>query len=225
MKRCLLVGAAPSHHKGLDYLLQTQSFDTIYAVDGGYATLQQRSLVPSEVFGDFDSLGFVPNHPMVHEYDTHKDFTDMEMAISQAIATGHEELVLCDAFVGRLDHTLGNLQLLISTAKRGACIYGIGEEEAIVPLVAPGPFAALAIEAGAWGTCSVVSHSNVAQGVTEVGLEYHIEDGTCSNCEVWGVSNELVGKPARISLAEGSLWVMLPLQELPRISYEGSAHS
>lgn len=223
MKRCLLVGAAPSHHEGLDYILETQTFDTVYAVDGGYAALKQRTIMPDAVFGDFDSLGCVPDHPVVCEYDTHKDFTDMDMAINQAIMTGHDELVLCDAFVGRLDHTLGNLQLLIQTAARGVHIWGIGDEEAIVPLIAPGPFAALSIEAGAWGTCSVVSHSDVAHGVTEVGLEYSIEDGTCLNRAVWGISNELVGTPARISLTEGSLWVMVPLKELPRVSYDGAS--
>lgn len=34
MKRCLLVGAAPSAHKELDYILQTQGFDAVYAVEG-----------------------------------------------------------------------------------------------------------------------------------------------------------------------------------------------
>lgn len=42
MKRCLLVGAAPSAHKELDYILQTQGFDAVYAVDGGFAALQER---------------------------------------------------------------------------------------------------------------------------------------------------------------------------------------
>lgn len=220
MKRCLLVGAAPSEHEGLDCILETQQFDLIYAVDGGYATLTQRGLIPDAVFGDFDSLGCIPDHPVVSEYDTHKDFTDMDMAINQAIMSGCEELVVCDAFVGRLDHTLGNLQLLIQTASRGVRIWGIEEDEAIAPLIAPGPFSSLSFEAGAWGTCSVISHSDVARGVTEVGLEYGIEEGTCVNRAIWGVSNELIGIPARISLDEGSLWVIFPLKELLRVYYD-----
>ncbi len=84
MKRCLLVGAAPSAHKELDYILQTQGFDAVYAVDGGFAALQERGIVPDAVFGDFDSLGAVPQHPCVFEYDMHKDFTDMDLAIGHA---------------------------------------------------------------------------------------------------------------------------------------------
>ena len=106
MKRCLLVGAAPSAHKELDYILQTQGFDAVYAVDGGFAALQERGIVPDAVFGDFDSLGAVPQHPCVFEYDMHKDFTDMDLAIGHAEQQGLEELVICDAFTGRLPRQL-----------------------------------------------------------------------------------------------------------------------
>lgn len=219
MKRCLLVGAAPSDHGGLDTVLAMGSFDALYAVDGGYATLLERGIVPDAVFGDFDSLGHVPDHPDTAQFDPHKDFTDMDWAINRAVGEGYDELVVCDAFVGRLDHTLGNLQLLIQSAARGTRIWGIGEDEAIAPLVAPGPFSSLSFSKGAYGTCSVMSHSDIAQGVTEAGMEYSLEGATCINRAVWGISNELIGAPARISLESGSLWVVFPLDQLPRASY------
>lgn len=220
MKRCLLVGAAPSAHKELDYILQTQEFDGVYAVDGGFAELQKRGIVPDAVFGDFDSLGAVPQHPCVFEYDTHKDFTDMDLAIGHAEQQGFEELVICDAFMGRLDHSLGNLQLLIQAAVRGTCAWGIGEETVIAPLVAPGPFCSLTFAEGAWGTCSVISHSDVSHGISEEGLEWELDGATATNRALWGISNELIGKPARISVEEGSLWVIFPLLEFPRAFYE-----
>lgn len=220
MRRCLLVGAAPSDHEGLDYVLGTQAFNAVYAVDGGYATLRARSIEPDAVFGDFDSLGEVPTRPDVIRFDAHKDFTDMDWGINHAITEGFDELMVCDAFVGRLDHTLGNLQLLIQTAAHGTRIWGIEDDEAIAPLVAPGPFSSLSFAPGAWGTCSVISHSDVARGVTETGLEYGLEDATVLNRALWGVSNELIGTPAQISLAEGSLWVTFPLTELGRVSYD-----
>lgn len=220
MKRCLLVGAAPSEGQGLAFVLETQSFDAVYAVDGGFAQVTARGITPDAVFGDFDSLGEVPHHPEVYEYDAYKDFTDMDLAIHHAIEAGFGELVVCNAFVGRLDHTIGNLQLLIQAASQGACIWGIEEDEAIAPLVAPGPFSSLSFEEGAYGVCSVLSHSDVALGVSEEGLEWNLEDVTCVNRALWGVSNELKGKPARISLKQGSLWVTFPLQELSRAYYD-----
>lgn len=217
--RCLLVGAAPCAHKGLDYILSSQTFDAVYAVDGGFAALQQRGIVPAKVFGDFDSLGTVPNHPCIVQFDTHKDYTDMDLAIRDAEASGFDELVICDAFEGRLDHTLGNLQLLIQAAARGTKVWGIGEEVAIAPLVAPGSFSCLSFAEGAKGTCSVISHSDEALGVTEAGMEYGVKDATCLNRALWGISNELIGNPAHISLKQGSLWVLFPLSELCRAGY------
>ncbi len=69
-----------------------------------------------------------------------------------------------NAFVGRLDHTIGNMQLLIQAASQGVCIWGIEEDEAIAPLVAPGPFSSLSFKEGAQGVCSVLSHSDKAEG-------------------------------------------------------------
>ena len=202
MKRCLLVGAAPSTGQGLTYILETQSFDAVYAVDGGYAEVTARAITPNAVFGDFDSLGATPCHPEVYEYDTHKDFTDMDLAIHHAIAKGYEELVVCNAFVGRLDHTIGNMQLLIQAASQGVCIWGMSFKE------------------GAQGVCSVLSHSDKAEGICEEGLEWNLDNATGVNRALWGISNEFKGVPARISLAYGSLWVTFPLEELSRAYYD-----
>lgn len=219
MKRCLLVGAAPSKHIGLDLLLASLSFDAVYAVDGGFAALADREIEANKVFGDFDSLGYKPEHPCVRSFDSHKDFTDMDLAIQEAKADGFDELVLCNAFEGRIDHTLGNLQLLMKFAAQGQRIWGVNDEFAIVPLMAPGPFSCLSFSAGAKGTCSVINHSDLAKGVNEEGLEYSINGGITENKSLWGISNELIGTPASISIERGSAWVFFPLEELPRAKY------
>ncbi|MDO4854793.1 MAG: thiamine diphosphokinase [Coriobacteriia bacterium] len=191
----------------------------MYAVDGGFTALADREIEASKVFGDFDSLGYKPDHPCVRGFDSHKDFTDMDLAIQEAEADGFDELVLCNAFEGRIDHTLGNLQLLIKFAAQGQRIWGVNDEFAIVPLIAPGPFSCLSFAAGAKGTCSVINHSNLAEGVNEDGLEYSISGGITKNTSLWGISNELIGAPASISIERGSAWVFFPLEELPRAKY------
>lgn len=220
MKRCLLVGAAPSRGAGLDAVLQSQVFDAIYAVDGGYSQISDRGLICDAVFGDFDSLGSAPDLPCVYEYDAYKDFTDMDLALHHAVEHGFDELVLCNAFTGRLDHTIGNMQLLIQMAEQGTCIWGVEEDEVIAPLVAPGAFSCLSFEEGAEGVCSVLSHSDMAEGVVESGLEWNLEDATVTNRTVWGISNEFTGKPSKIELREGSAWVMFPLSEFSKVHYD-----
>lgn len=223
MHSCLLVGGAPTEHKGLDFVLENFAFDAIIAVDAGYAALVERGIAPHHAFGDFDSLGFVPQEAeggvCVHPFDPHKDFTDMDLALNFAIEGGFTHIVMCDGLYARLDHSLANLQLMAAAARKGQRVWGVIEEEVVVALDAEGELDHLEIAAGSQGICSVLAHSDSVSGVYETGLAYGLEDAQLTNCFPLGISNELTGAPARISLDAGSAWIFLPLHELKSISY------
>ena len=227
MYSCLLVGGAPTEHKGLDFVLENCSFDTIIAVDAGYAALVERGNAPHHVFGDFDSLGFIPQEveggACVHPFDPHKDFTDMDLALNFAIGEGFTHIIMCDGLHARLDHSLANLQLMAGAACKGQRVWGITEEEVVVALDAKGELDHLEIAAGSQGICSVLAHSDSVSGAYETGLAYGLEDAQLTNCFPLGISNELTGAPARISLDAGSAWIFLPLHELKSISYAGES--
>lgn len=227
MYSCLLVGGAPTEHKGLDFVLENCSFDTIIAVDAGYAALVERGVAPHHAFGDFDSLGFVPQEAeggvCVHPFDPHKDFTDMDLALNFAIDEGFTHIVMCDGLYARLDHSLANLQLMAAAARKGQRVWGVTEEEVVVALDAEGELNQLEIAAGSQGICSVLAHSDSVSGVYETGLAYGLEDARLTNRFPLGISNELIGQDAHISLEEGSAWIFLPLSELKGISYAGES--
>lgn len=227
MYSCLLVGGAPTEHKGLDFVLENFLFDVIIAVDAGYAALEERGITPHHAFGDFDSLGFVPQEAeggvCVHPFDPHKDFTDMDLALNFAIDQGFTHIVMCDGLHARLDHSLANLQLMAAAARKGQRAWGITEEEVVVTLDAEGGLDHLEVGAGSQGICSVLAHSDSVSGVYETGLAYGLEDAQLTNRFPLGISNELTGEPARIALEEGSVWVFLPLSELKSISYAGES--
>lgn len=227
MYSCLLVGGAPTEHKGLDFVLENCSFDTIIAVDAGYAALVERGIAPHHVFGDFDSLGFIPQEveggACVHPFDPHKDFTDMDLALNFAIGEGFTHIIMCDGLHARLDHSLANLQLMAAAARKGQRVWGITEEEVVVALDAKGELDHLEIAAGSQGICSVLAHSDSVSGAYETGLAYGLEDAQLTNCFPLGISNELTGQDAHISLDAGSAWIFLPLSELKGISYAGES--
>lgn len=227
MHSCLLVGGAPTEHKGLDLVLKNFMFDAIIAVDAGYAALVERGVAPHHAFGDFDSLGFVPQEAeggvCVHPFDPHKDFTDMDLALNFAIGEGFTHIIMCDGLYARLDHSLANLQLMAAAARKGQRVWGVTEEEVVVALDAEGELNQLEIAAGSQGICSVLAHSDSVSGAYETGLAYGLEDAQLTNCFPLGISNELTGAPARISLDAGSAWIFLPLHELKSISYAGES--
>ena len=227
MHSCLLVGGAPTEHKGLDLVLKNFMFDAIIAVDAGYAALVERGIAPHHAFGDFDSLGFVPQEAeggvCVHPFDPHKDFTDMDLALNYPIDEGYTQSVIFAGPHPRHDHSLANLQLMAAAARKGQRVWGVTEEEVVVALDAEGELNHLEIAAGSQGICSVLAHSDSVSGVYETGLAYGLEDARLTNCFPLGISNELTGQAARISLEEGSAWIFLPLSELKGISYAGES--
>ena len=184
------------------------AFDAVIAVDGGFASLEAAGCVPDLALGDFDSLGFVPEGVPVKLFPAEKDASDMELALEEALTCGAGTVEVYGALGGRLDHTLANLSLLASFAERGLDVVAVGERERIALLVGPGE---LLVEAADEGIVSVFSLTDASTGVVEEGLKYGLDGVTLTNRTSWGLSNELVGTAARISVESGTLAVFLPL--------------
>lgn len=105
---CYIVGAA-----SLDGVrLSPRPGDYVIAADGGYRTLKARGIEPDFVMGDFDSLGYRPDHPNVETHPVMKDDTDLGLAVRWALAHGYRRLVIAGALGGRLDQTIASFQTL-----------------------------------------------------------------------------------------------------------------
>ena len=81
------------------------------AVDGGLEHLHRQSIQPLFAIGDFDSLEHKEylQGLEVLRFPTHKDETDTELAISEALNRGYDEIDLYGVIGGRIDHFLGVL--------------------------------------------------------------------------------------------------------------------
>lgn len=203
-----LVGASEFNSEQFSARNGAGAFDAVIAVDGGFASLAAAGCVPDLALGDFDSLGYVPEGVEVLVFPPEKDASDMELALGEAMVRGADAVEVYGALGGRLDHTLANLQLLASFAERGLTVTAVGERESVVFLVGPGE---LCLDAAGAGIVSVFSLTDVSMGVVEEGLKYGLDGVALTNRTSWGLSNELVGMPARIALESGTLAVFLPL--------------
>lgn len=206
MEACALVGAVEFNAEHY----AAQDFGCTIAVDGGYAHLERAGVVPDLVVGDFDSLGYVPDHPHVEVHPTHKDASDIELAMGRAAEWGFDTLVVYGCLSGRLDHTYGVLQLLAKFAQRGLRVFAVGDTFAVCAL-SGGRRDALCFDAVSAGTLSVFALTDEARGVDEIGLAYPLDKATLANSEPIGVSNEFIGVPATVSVEEGTLLVFFPL--------------
>ena len=194
MKECVIFCAADCN--GLARPIGPESF--VIAADGGLRHTEKLGLTPDAVLGDFDSLGFCPEGANV--FPVEKDDTDAMLAVRLGLERGCEEFLLYGSLDGpRLDHTVANFQ-----TDHGAVGYLIGNTT-MVTVVKNGK---ITFPAGLSGTISVFCMGPDAEGVTEAGLFYGVENASLTSGFPLGVSNHFTGEAAEISVKNGSLLVL-----------------
>jgi len=175
--------------------------DSVIAADGGYAYLEKLGVRPDIVLGDFDSLGFVPQHDDLRQHPVMKDDTDMMLAVKTGMEQGFDTFVLHGGLGGRLDHTMANIQTLVWLSRRGCRGYLVGEGSVITAITD----GSITLDGNHNGIISVFCMGDRAEGVTLEGLLYPLDKGTLT-CEMpLGVSNEFTGVPAWIGVEHGTL--------------------
>ena len=175
--------------------------DYVIAADRGYDSLMAFGVTPDLVVGDFDSLGYTPNHPNVIHLPAEKDDTDMVFALRKGLELGYRRFVLLGGVGGRLEHTLANLQLLDWLTLQGAQGVLAGEKT-IATAVRNNT---ITFPTTMSGYLSVFCNSGSAQGVSLTGLKFPLENADLDSSFPLGVSNQFIGRPAQVQVTRGCL--------------------
>lgn len=200
MKRCVIVAGADIRDYDLirSYL---QPADYFVYCDSGLAHMEALQAPADLIVGDFDSHP-VPDLPAeTIVLPEEKDDTDTVYAVNEALARGFEEFLLVGATGGRLDHTLGNLSILLkldTLGKRALIVDELSEIEVVsgAPASVPDSFAYF----------SLLSVNGCARGVTVSDAKYPLVNADI-DCEYpYGISNEVApGEIAVVRVREGRL--------------------
>ncbi len=174
------------------------------AADKGLLQLRAHGVEPDLVVGDFDSLGYVPEARELLRHPVEKDDTDMMLAAREGLRRGFRDFILYGGLGGRLDHTLANVQTLAFLAAHGArgLLYGEGTAAALLEN------GALRFPASTRGTLSVFCFGDTAEGVTEMGLHYTLENAALTNAFPIGVSNAFCARESEVSVQKGKLLLL-----------------
>ena len=176
--------------------------DYVIAADAGYKYCLNEGVTPDLVVGDFDSLGAAPDFPNIVQMPVEKDDTDTLHAMRIGLERGYKRFEIYGGTGGaRADHTLSNLQCLLFLVKNGArgTLYGNG----VLYTVIHNESAEFSQEAR--GDFSVFCFDGQARGVYEEGFKYSLHNAVVTSDFPIGVSNSFTGKPAKISVADGTL--------------------
>lgn len=204
MGRCVIVGGADINNYAF-IREKLRADDYVIFCDSGLKHLENLQVQPSLIVGDFDS------HENPHlDVETivlpcEKDDTDTVFAVKEAIKRGFGDFLLIGVIGARLDHTLGNVSILLyldSLGKKGCIIDDYSE----MVIVSNKPVSI----SDQYSFFSLLNLTGCAKGINITGAKYPLVDGEIS-CEYqYGVSNEVLpGHTAVVSVKEGKLLLIM----------------
>ncbi len=185
----------------------------VIAADSGMEQAPRLGLGVDLAVGDFDSVGAealaaaqlagcrVERHPAAKEH------TDLELGLLAARAWGAERVVVVGGHGGRLDHLLANALVLAGASTRGMEVEAL-MGSARLGVIRPGLAHRLHGEAGQLVT--LLALGGPALGVRTVGLRYPLVEEDLHPGSTRGVSNEMDGAHASVSIRGGTLLLVRP---------------
>jgi thiamine pyrophosphokinase len=208
MKRCVIIGGAPINDYGF-IKSKINEDDFIAVCDCGLRHLPHLCVEPDLIVGDFDSYEAPKARCEIITLPCEKDDTDTFFAVKEALRRGFDEFLLLGVIGGRLDHSLGNISILLyldSLGKRALACDDHSEIEIVSDNAAYIPDSYLYF--------SLLNVSGIARGITIKNAKYPLDNASIE-CEYqYGVSNEtLKGKTAEVSVGEGRLLLIKIVKE------------
>ncbi len=186
----------------------------IITADGGLKHAQTWGLIPHVLLGDFDSLDlnqleFDLSQTKIEKFPRDKDKTDLELAVDYALAHGIKAITFVGAWGSRIDHSLGNLELLYRLGKKHTTA-SIITAESEIHLVNYH----LQLELPLGTVVSLIPLSEVVVGVSTSGLHYQLANQEIRKGSTWTISNKTKEKCIQISCESGIL--LLIVEKNPR---------
>jgi thiamine pyrophosphokinase len=183
----------------------------VIAADSGLHHAVPLGLTVDLVVGDMDSVepgalaAAVEAGSLADRHPVEKDRTDLELALTAAIAAGAERILVVGSHEGRLDHLLGSMGLFASTAR---LVDEIVWTDGRTIVTACTPTHAATIRGQIGDRVSLIPIGPDVRGVTTDGLAWRLSDETLAAGSTRGVSNVADSPEATISVTDGTLLVI-----------------
>ena len=198
--RCVIVGGAEI--KNYDLIKKYFEPDDFFIFcDCGLKHEKFLSVKPDLIIGDFDSHSKPEDLSNVIVLPVVKDDTDTIFAVKEAMKLGFEDFILTGVTGGRQDHNLGNIYalLMLANENKNALIIDDFSEIKIIK-----PNEKIKIKRG-WKFFSLINIAGKAKGINISGAKYNLNDAEITSEFQYGISNEIQGDYAEVSLREGFL--------------------
>ena len=199
MRRAVIVGSAKinNYEKIKEYLKEDDFF--VYC-DGGLKHMEKLGVKPNLIVGDFDSHENPHMDSETIVLPCEKDDTDTCHALKVCIEREFKDFLFIGCIGERMDHTMGNVSLLIMLKEKGLSgimlddyseISIVKDEECIDD---------------SFSYFSLITLSDISEGITIKNAKYPLENASLKSGFQLGISNEVIkGKTAKVSCKSGNL--------------------
>lgn len=200
MNRCVIIGGAKINN--IDFVRSKLHPDDYFIFcDSGLLHQEALNIKPSLIIGDFDSTENPNLDIETIVLPREKDDTDSVYAVKEAIKRGFNEFLLIGVIGGRIDHSLGNISLLLMLSSLGKTATII-DDYSTLKIVSSEP----ALIEDDCKYFSLLNISGTADGINIKNAKYPLENATISCTYQYGISNEVLpSKTAEVSVKHGSL--------------------
>ncbi|MGN0144541.1 MAG: thiamine diphosphokinase [Clostridium sp.] len=183
--------------------------DLIIGSDKGSEYLYDYGVKPQIILGDFDSINEEKLKKIEEEdievikFPPEKDYTDTEIAIMEAMKRGSSLIYLLGGIGTRMDHTLGNIGLLLTTKIKGSKLIIVDDHNKMY--LADNDMKLC----GEYGeTISFHALSDVVKGFEIKGAKYNLDSYDMHLLDPRAVCNEFIDTPIHIRFTEGELLII-----------------
>ena len=183
--------------------------DFILCADGGTRHALALGLKPNLVVGDMDSLGkniwqeLEKTGVSIELFPRDKNETDLELAINRAIELGQKEIIVIGALGGRLDQTLGNISLLSDVRLATLDVrFDDGVEEIFFCREQA------KVHGGSGDIVSLLPWRGAVTDIQTKDLKWVLDNETLYPEKTRGISNEMIGDSASVSVGSGLLLIV-----------------
>lgn len=191
------------------FLPEIKKANCVIGVDHGAAWLIAHGITPNIAIGDFDSVTkeelarIKQSVKIVMVHPAEKDFTDMELAVAEAIKLKPKKVIIYGGIGMRIDHTLGTMHLLERFLRAGVDAIIKNETNAMMLLdrqrtVQKNP---------EHRYISLLPYTDAAT-VSLRGFLYNVKNVVIRRGMTLGISNEFVGDTGIIDVHEGIVLVI-----------------
>ena len=186
-----------------------QPDDYIICADGGSRHALALNLKPDLVIGDMDSIQkghwqrLKKSGISIELFPRDKNETDLELTVHRAIDMRPEQIVIIAALGGRLDQTLGNISLLADTRLSSS---NIRLDDGVEEIILCRDQAQIRGRSG--DIVSLIPWQGIVTGVQTKDLKWPLTDETLYPDKTRGISNEMTGETASVSIRSGSLLIV-----------------